>query len=55
MDKIVLISLGVWAFITGLLLVTNIQVVWSGPIMGIAALVCGVVCLIRAFANKQAT
>ncbi len=49
MDKIVLLSLGIWALITGLLNVTNIEIVWSRPIMGLAALVCGIVCLIRAF------
>jgi hypothetical protein len=48
-DRIVLISLAVWALLTGLLAVTNIHVEWSQPICGFAALVLGIVCLIRAF------
>ncbi len=49
MDKIVLLTLGVWASLTGLALVTNLQIVWMGPITGLAALATGIVCLIRAF------
>jgi hypothetical protein len=48
-DKLVLICLAVWAFLFGLLTVTNIKVEWGNPIMGFAALVLGIVCLIRAF------
>ena len=48
-DRVILISLGVWATLTGLLGVTNVQIEYSRPIIGFAALVCGVVCLIRAF------
>lgn len=49
MDRIVLICLAVWALITGLLAVTNIQIAWGPTLAGFAALVLGVVCLIRAF------
>lgn len=49
MDKLVLLCLAVWALLFGIAHVTNIQIVWMTPIMGIAALVLGVVCLIRAF------
>lgn len=52
-DRTVLICLAVWAFIFGLLTVTNIQVEWSRPIMGFAAQGQGVVCLIRAFSSPK--
>lgn len=52
MDRIILILLGIWSFITGLFAVTNLQVQWSGPIMGFSALALGIVCLIRAFGGK---
>ena len=48
-DKVVLVCLAVWAFIFGILTVTNIEVTWSRPIMGFAALILGVVCIIRCF------
>ena len=48
MDKLVLILLGIWAILTGVFAVTNLEVVWSRPVMGFAALALGVVCLIRA-------
>ena len=47
MDRWVLILLGVFLLIFGILTVTNIQVEWSRPIMGFSALVAGAVCLIR--------
>lgn len=47
-DKVVLVCLAVWALLFGILTVTNIQVTWDKPLMGFAALVLGVVCLIRA-------
>lgn len=47
-DKLILICLAIWALLTGLLLVTNIQVEWGKPLMGFSALVLGIVCLIRA-------
>jgi len=49
LDKTILILLGVWAIIFGILYVTNLKIEWSGQIMGFAALCLGVVCLIRAF------
>lgn len=49
MDRVVLTCLAVWALLFGLFSVTNVEVVWGRPLMGLAALVLGVVCLIRAF------
>lgn len=49
MDKLFYGCLGVWAILTGIALVTNLEVVWMGPLTGLAALVLGVVCLVRAF------
>ncbi len=48
MDKLVLILLGVFLLLFGIAHVTNIQIVWAGPIMGLAALAAGIVCLIKA-------
>lgn len=48
MDRLVLICLAVWSLLFGLLTVTNIQVEFMRPVMGLAALVLGVVCLIKA-------
>jgi len=47
-DKLTLICLAVWSLLFGLFSVTNIEIVWGKPVMGIAALVLGIVCLIRA-------
>lgn len=49
LDRVVLICLAVWALLFGLFAVTNIKVEWGHLIMGLAALVLGIVCLIRAF------
>jgi len=49
MDKLVLILLGVFFLLFGIFSVTNIEVVWGKPIMGLAALAAGIVCLFRAF------
>lgn len=49
MDKLVLILLGVFLLLFGVMQVTNIQIVWMGAIMGLAALAAGGVCLFRAF------
>jgi membrane associated rhomboid family serine protease len=49
MDRLILILLGIWALLTGIFTVTNLQVAWSGPLLGFAALALGIVCLIRAF------
>ena len=48
MDKLLLIFLGVWALLTGLVLVTNVRIDVSPAVTGIAALCCGVVAIIRA-------
>lgn len=48
LDKLILVLLGLWALLFGLFSVTNIEIVWSRPIMGIAALALGVVCIFRA-------
>ena len=48
-DKILLISLAVFFLLTGLIAVTNIDVEWSDPLIGFAALVAGIICVIRAF------
>lgn len=48
MDKIVLICLAIWAPLFGLFSVTNIKATWGEPVMGFAALVLGIVCLVRA-------
>lgn len=47
-DRIVLLALALWALLFGIFAVTNLQVVWGQPIMGFAALVLGIICLIRA-------
>lgn len=48
-DRIVLICLAVWALLFGLITATNIRVEWGNPLMGFAALILGIVCLVRAF------
>jgi len=50
MDRVVLICLGIWALITGILSVTNIKVEWGPTLAGFAALILGIVCLIRVIA-----
>lgn len=52
MDKLFYFCLGLWAILTGADLVTNFEVVWMGPIIGISALVLGIICLVRAFGKK---
>lgn len=47
MDKLVLILLGVFLILFGIFAVTNLQIEWGKPLMGFAALIAGVVCLIR--------
>lgn len=47
-DRLVLICLAIWALLFGIFTVTNLQVAWGHPMMGFAALVLGIVCLIRA-------
>lgn len=48
MDKLVLILLGIFLLLFGIFSVTNIEIIWSKPIMGFSALAAGAVCLIRA-------
>ena len=48
MDRLILILLGVFLLLFGAGAVTNVVIVWMGPVTGLAALACGVVCLIRA-------
>lgn len=48
-DRVVLICLGIFLLLYGLFSVTNIEVLWGKPIMGLAALVAGTVCLIKVF------
>lgn len=48
MDKLVLILLGIFLLLFGIAHVTNITIVWMGPIMGLSALAAGVVCLVKA-------
>lgn len=43
--KLMLLFLGIFLLLFGVAHVTNIQVVWMNPIMGIAALVAGVLAL----------
>jgi len=47
-DKLILLLLAVWALLYGIFAVTNIRVDWGPTILGFAALVLGIVCLIRA-------
>lgn len=48
-DKVFLIFLCVFLLLFGIFAVTNIEVVWGRPVMGLAALAAGIVGLIRAF------
>lgn len=50
-DWIVLLCIGVFLLLFGIFSVTNIQIEWGKPIMGYAALIAGVICVIRAFAG----
>lgn len=49
MDRIFFICLGVFLFLYGIMAATNVRIVWMEPICGLAALVAGFVCLMRAF------
>ena len=46
-DRVVLALLAIWAILFGIFSVTNVQVDWGRPVMGFAALILGVVCLIK--------
>ncbi len=47
-DKILLVCLGIFLLLYGVAHATNLQIVWMDPITAIAALVAGVICLVRA-------
>lgn len=47
LDKLVLIFLCIWALLTGLFSVTNLQVTWGPQVLGFSALACGICCLVR--------
>lgn len=47
MDKLTLFSLAVFLILFGLFAVTNVEVLWGRGVMGLAALVAGVICLVR--------
>jgi hypothetical protein len=47
MDKLLLILLGIFLLLFGVFAVTNLELTWGRPVMGFAALIAGVVCLIR--------
>lgn len=47
-DRIVLACLGTFLLLFGVFSVTNLRVEWGTPIMGFAALIAGVICVIRA-------
>lgn len=51
MDRLLLILLGIFLLLTGVMAVTNIEVAWSRPLAGFSALAAGVVCVIRAFSG----
>lgn len=53
LDKLVLILLGVWALIFGIIYVTDLKISFGPVIMGFAALACGIVCLFRAFTGPN--
>lgn len=53
MDRLVLILLGIFLLIYGLLAVTNLQVVWAEPIKGFSALAAGVICVVRAIRDGK--
>lgn len=48
-DVLVMVLLGLFLLLFGLAKVTNFQVVWMDPVMGLSALAAGIICLIRAF------
>jgi hypothetical protein len=47
-DRVILILLAVFFLLFGLFSVTNITVEWGKTLMGLAALIVGIVCLVRA-------
>lgn len=55
MDWMILLLLGIWSIVTGILSVTNVRVEWASTIAGFAALILGLVCLIRVFSSFRKT
>lgn len=53
LDRLVLILLGVFMVLYGIFAVTNLKIEWSTTIMGFAALILGIVCLVRAIKHFQ--
>lgn len=47
-DRLVLLALAIWALLFGVFTVTNLQIEWGRPLMGFAALVLGIICIVRA-------
>lgn len=45
-NKALLVCLAIWAILFGIFSVTNISVEWGRPIMGYAALILGIVCIV---------
>lgn len=53
-DRVIVLLLGVWAFLFGVLQVSNLKVEAMSTIMGYAALILGVVCIVRALMGFMA-
>ena len=47
-DKLFLIFLDIFLLLFGLSAVTNVEIVWMGPVTGVAALIAGVIGIVRA-------
>ena len=57
-NRFILLLLGVWAFVFGLLQVSNLKIEAMTTFMGFSALILGIVCLIAAivgFVQQQQT
>lgn len=48
-DLALWISLGVFLLIIGLSRTTNITIQWSEPLSGFAAIIAGILCLVKVF------
>lgn len=47
MDRWYLIPLGIFLLLFGINAVTNLQIVWMAPLTGFAALVAGIIILVK--------
>lgn len=47
LDRLILILLAVFFMFFGIATVTDMNVLWSKPIIGYSAMIIGVVCIIR--------